>query len=185
MDGVAERVRQLRLERELTLQQLGQRAGLSASFLSQLERGDSSVSLAALEGICKGLDITLSRFFEGVGSVVPPELNSPTHAAVSSRNVVVNLTDGAIKYRFISHDTPGKLEVMVGRFTADDQLPVSSHEGEEYGYVLEGTLQLTLGAETHVLNRGNSYHFPAASPHQYTAIGKKEVVVLWLKLIEG
>lgn len=183
MDGIGNRVRELRQNNEMTLQDLGKLAGLSGSFLSQLERGASAVSILALKNICQALRVSLSEFFVGVEDIVPSELKTQAPESALNKDVVINATEGSIRYTFISRDAPGKLEVNVGHFTSQDQLPLSSHEGEEYGYVLQGILRLTIAGEQYVLHSGNTYHFPSATPHKYEAVGDQEVTVLWVKLL--
>lgn len=183
MDGIGGRVRELRLKHGMTLQDLGEAAELSGSFLSQLERGSSSVSVIALGNICQALGVTLSEFFARVENVVPPELNVQEFSPTLGKDVVINTTDGAIKYKFISRSAPGKLEVAIGHFTKQDHLPLTSHEGAEYGYVLQGVLRLIVAGETYVIRPGNSYHFPSATPHQYEVEGDEPVTVLWVKVI--
>ena len=77
MDGLAERIKELGL------------------------RGELSVSLVALNNICKGLGVTLSEFFREVDDVNPPEYRARGDAPASRHDVVVNTTNGAIKYLFI------------------------------------------------------------------------------------
>ena len=181
MNEFGDRVRELRLKRRLTLQDLGKKAELSGSFLSQLERGSSSVSIVALSSICAGLGVSLSEFFAGVENVIPAEIRSKKSPTAMGNDVIINVTDGAIKYKFISKDAPGKLEVAVGHFTRDDQLPLTSHEGEEHGYILQGVLRLTIGNDVYVLHPGNSYSFPSATPHKYEAADDEPVTVVWVK----
>jgi len=187
MDQVGERIRALRLQLGWTLKDLADRCDLSTSFLSQVERGLSSVSITSLHIICHALGLTLAEFFQGAGGAPSPSPIGPPRSQVLKPNdqPVINVSDAAIKYRFLSRDFPGRqFEIMIGEISPGYYYPPSRHEGEEFGYVLEGRLRLTIGEETYALGPGDSYHFMATTPHGYEAEGADVVKVLWVQTLK-
>lgn len=64
MEGIYERIRQLRTQQNMTLKELSDKTGLSISFLSQVERGNSSLAITSLQKIAEVLNVSMSSFFE-------------------------------------------------------------------------------------------------------------------------
>jgi len=186
MGQIGDTLRKLRLERELTLKQLADACDLSTSFLSQAERGLCSISVPTLARVCQALGLSLHELF---AIVDPPEekpaSSSPRGVFKSVDQPAVNLSDAAIKYRFLSRESPDRLfEVVIGEIPVGYVFPPASHDGEEFGYVLEGRLRLTLDDEVHTLGPGDSYHFGAHTVHGYEAIGEEDVRVLWVQTLK-
>ena len=187
MEPVGQRIRDLRIERGWTLKDLAARCDLSTSFLSQVERGLSSVSITSLHIICQALGMTLGEFFQEAGETAgEAEPGRPTHEVMKAKDQrAVNLSEASIKYRFLSREFAGRqFEIMLGEIPPGYYYPPFPHEGEEFGYVLEGQLRLTIGNETYALGPGDSYHFAAATPHGYQAEGASAVRILWVQTLK-
>jgi transcriptional regulator with XRE-family HTH domain len=187
MESVGQRIRDLRAKKGWTLKQLASKCELSTSFLSQVERGLSSVSITSLHIICQALGMSLGEFFrqlgDGAGS---PDLGLRTIQVMKAQDQrAINLSEASIKYRFLSREFPGRqFEIMLGEIPPGYFYPPFPHEGEEFGYVLEGQLRLTVGEETFALGPGDSYHFAASAPHGYQAEGSSPVRILWVQTLK-
>jgi transcriptional regulator with XRE-family HTH domain len=184
MPEIGASLRKIRLERGLTLKQLAEACELSTSFLSQAERGLSSISVATLERVAATLGLSLREFFI-VADPAHPDASSDSSVLHVSEQTAVNLSEASIKYRFLTRDFPGRLfEVVIGEIPAGYTYPSASHEGEEFGYVLEGKLKLSVEGGEHVLGPGDSYHFGAFTSHGYEAIGGDDVRLLWVQTLK-
>jgi len=186
MDTVGRRIRDLRKEQGWTLRELSRKCDLSTSFLSQVERGLSSVSITSLHVICQSLGTTLAAFFrdmeEGSDAVAG---HRPADILRGSQEPAITVSDATIKYRFLSRDFPGrKFEIMIGEISPGFQYPPSGHEGEEFGYVLEGQLRLIVDDAEYSLAPGDSYHFDATTKHGYEVDGDESVRVLWVQTLK-
>ena len=184
MERIGALLRSLRHDRKISLKDLGQLCEVSASFLSQTERGLCSVSIPTLERICAALGVTLAEFFARVEP--NPSLASPAPTVLRSEEQgAVNLSEASIRYRFLSRDFPGRLfEVVIGEIPKGYVYPPSSHDGEEFGYVFSGDLRLVLGADEYDLRPRDSYHFGPYTPHGYEAIGDTDVRILWVQTLK-
>ncbi|MGB2982345.1 MAG: cupin domain-containing protein [Candidatus Bipolaricaulia bacterium] len=183
MDAVGQHIRELRKERDWTLKQLADCCELSTSFISQVERGLCSISIASLHTICQALEVKLADFFAQVDAPVRALLQSErtTEVMKAKDQPAIIVSDSAIKYRFLSRDFPGReLEILIGEISPGYLYPPAPHKGEEFGYVLSGRLRLTINEKTFVLGPGDSYHFNARSPHGYEVDGTEPVKVLWV-----
>jgi len=159
VENVGLGVRILRQRKGLTLQEVSSRSGLSVSFLSQVERGLSSLSISSLRFICAALNVPVTYFFTagGNGRVV--------HKADQSR-CQIRIEDSHVTYNQLSADMPERsLEAFIADYPPHYEHPLVTHEGEEFGYVVEGRLILVLGDQEHTLEPGDSYHISSAEPH--------------------
>jgi transcriptional regulator with XRE-family HTH domain len=157
---VGARVRSLRRERGLTIEQLAAATGLTKGFISQLERDRTAPSLSSIARICDALGVPLSRIFEPepAPALVRRSERTRLDGASSSEN---HLLSSREESRFQA------IESLLGPgATAGDEL--SSLPGEmEFVYVLEGSLELQVGDETHLLQEGDAFTYPLAKPHTW------------------
>lgn len=178
------RIRTLRRGKGLTLRDLSQQCNLSVSFLSQIERGLSSFSIPSLRAICQALNVSLPDLLvlsDGPGMAFladprPPEITKGDNQSH------INLSDTSVKYRFLSGGFPGRqFEVLIGEMSPGYHNPSMLHEGEEFGYVLEGGVRLTIGEELYALGPGDSYHLVVSSPHGCETSDEGGAKVLWVR----
>ena len=181
------RIRELRKARGLSLARLAAECACSQSFLSQLERGLTSVSIPVLGTICKALSVTLSDFFAGLeeGDHAPALADPLSSVLRAQEQVGVNLSKAAIKYRFLTRDKPERgFDIVIGEIPSGYVYPPGTHEGEEFGYILEGRLRLWIEDREYTLEPGDSYHVVSTSPHGYQALGQEPVKVLWVQTVQ-
>jgi transcriptional regulator with XRE-family HTH domain len=172
MNSLGESLRTLRKAQELTLAQLGEKAGLSASYLSQLERGVTMPSLPRLTSIAEALGVEVRYFFE-------KDADSPR---IIEANQGKKLRGGpGINIELLSADPFGKAiqPYRIVCAPGASQEYRSAYPGEWCGFVLEGELTVTVGAETFVLAAGDSIHYHRHQPHSWRNDGTEQCVVIW------
>lgn len=178
------RIRTLRRGKGLTLRDLSQQCNLSVSFLSQIERGLSSFSIPSLRAICQALNVSLPDLLvlsdgPGMAFLADPR---PTEITKGDTQSHINLSDTSVKYRFLSGGFPGRqFEVLIGEMSPGYHNPSMLHAGEEFGYVLEGGVRLTIGEESYALGPGDSYHLVVSSPHGCETSDEGGAKVLWVR----
>ncbi len=168
------RVRSLRRERGLTIEQLAAATGLTKGFISQLERDRTAPSLSSIARICDALGVRLSTIFEREPAPAlvrrndRPELESSS----STQNHLLSSRDEA---RFQAIES----EVAPGAGAGDE---LTSLPGEmEFVYVLEGSLELRVGDEVHVLDQGDALTYQLAKAHTWRNASDTEALrVLWV-----
>jgi transcriptional regulator with XRE-family HTH domain len=171
-------VRELRVAKEMTLQELSVGTNLSVGYLSQVERGLSVPSVSALRMIANTLDVTVSWFFR------PSEKDTESEGAyiVRAQERRKLRFESGITDELLSPNLAGALELLVSRFppgSASGTQPYT-HRGEEAGLVIEGMLELWIETEKFLLQTGDSFSFPSTKPHRYRNPSKREAVVLWV-----
>ena len=171
---IGDKLRRLRLQRGLTQEELANRVELSKSFISLLERDLTSPSLD-----------TLSDLLETLGSDLPTFFRETDERVVFGEEDIFVKEDpeglkGIIKWLVPSSQKnqmePILVEMMPGGETDEDD----PHEGEEFGYVLSGTLRIVLGDRAERVRRDESFYFRPTAPHKLQNAGKSTCRVLWV-----
>lgn len=158
-------LRELRQRSGWTLEELAQKVSLSKSYLSRLEDGDRQPSLAALLALSRAFQVPLASLF--------PEGREKREGVVTRASEAKAQSGNGLTYTSLSRCPPPvgmqPVRVVVSGERVGDEC--YKHEGEEWLYVLSGTLQLTLGDFLHTLEVGDAAHFDARQPHRLTALG--------------
>jgi len=171
---IGDKLRRLRLQRGLTQEELAGRCELSKSFISLLERDLTSPSLD-----------TLGDLLETLGSDLPTFFAKGDEKLVFGEEDIFVKEDpeglkGQIKWLIPSAQKnqmePILVEMAPGGETDEDD----PHEGEEFGYVLSGTLKIVLGDRTERVRRDESFYFRPNAPHKLVNVGKSTCRVLWV-----
>lgn len=168
--GVSLRAR--RKELGLTLQAVADAAGLTAGFISQVERGLTAPSLASLVSVSEVLQTPLSAFLQQ-----PRQDHAATHetsrAAYSVAGAEVSYErlsttfGGSQLHSVIVHEPPG--------FRGE---PIS-HRGEEMFYIIDGEITVEIEGEVEILRKGDSMHFDSNRVHSTWNHGERTASVLW------
>ncbi|MHA7652349.1 helix-turn-helix domain-containing protein [Mycobacterium sp. ML4] len=161
-------LRTIRKQRGLTLEQLAAQSGLTKSYLSKIERGQSTPSIAVALKVARALDVDVGRLF--------------SDAAAEDRITVDRADLAGGRYRALATTLLAKsMSPFVVRPTqaaCDDPHP--KHAGQEFVFVHAGVVELTYGKQIITLGAGDSAYFDASVGHQLRAVGPEpaEVVVV-------
>lgn len=176
-DRIGARIRQFRTEQGLTLRGLAGRSGLSIGFLSQVERGISSIGLTALGSVATALGRSVSEFFQDHTPAEPaapapapaPAGDLPFHFTLTRReDPLREYVSGQQTYRMLSDR--GKhlvLEPMLVHIAPGGRKEDAyGHPGEEFAYVVDGELLYEVEGVEHRLYPGDSLHLRSSAPHR-------------------
>jgi len=172
---VGQRLRTIRIARRQTLREVAERAGLSESFLSQVERGRASASIASLRRIADGLGISMADLFQPSG---------PAQPRVLRRDERPTLAFGILGRKMLLTPRPlHHLEVFVGEIDPGGSTgaePYAHGDSEELFVVLHGTVRLELGGSVHELDTGDSIGYWSSTPHRISNAGDDVAEVMWV-----
>lgn len=180
-DTIGEKIKTIRTSQNLTLKQLSEMTGLSTGFLSQLERGLSSVAVDSLELIAEALNVKLSVFFDNCQE----KNEEPVMYSFSQR---YDQTAAKIFQAVLNHDIssfqmlPRLTQLMPQANQEEEELEMYSHKGEEFIYVLEGTVTLFLDSQRYTLNPGDSVQFSSDKAHNWMNSTNKIVKLLTVNI---
>jgi transcriptional regulator with XRE-family HTH domain len=178
MKAIGLKIRELRIHQGKKLRELSQKVGLTASFLSQVERGVAIPSISSLKKISDALGISIASFFDekaekGIGNAFSPVVKK-------SERKILHPCPG-VTYHLLSKNLQGKIEFLlaiyeVGAGTGPEPY---THRGEECALVLKGKLEIEIGSFVYTLERDDSISFSCEIPHRVRNVGKIPAVSIW------
>lgn len=174
-EDLGERLRARRKAIGKTMRQVAEEAGLTLGFISQIERGISTPSLASLYNVAQALDASIDMFVSQppvrAHSVVSHAGQRPTYKVGSTERF----------YEFLERGFPdAKLNGCISHVPPGHQTEMMSHEGEEFVYLVTGKMHYEVDGETYILGQGDTLHFDSHKPHRSHNIGKETAVELWV-----
>lgn len=171
--SIGERIKMLRQAKSLTQEELAIRAGLTKGFISQVERNLTSLSVESLIGILDALDEKPSAFFNGAfDEKIVFKLKD--RVTIGKDNVKrFQILVPAAQNRQMD---PAMLELSGGESTSKE----GPHEGEEFGYVISGSIELFFDEKPYKLKKGECFYFKATKNHYIVNRRKNKACVLWV-----
>ena len=169
------RLKSLRLARRLSLRELAEMTGTSASFISQLERGLTGASTASLNQMASALGVSVAMLFE--------ESANANHGVLRrSERPSLPPSDGCRKM-LLSRPPLSDMEVYVGEFDIGGSTGSALYthgDAHEMLVVLRGIVEVSLGDARHVLEEGDSIEYATSTPHRSENIGSGRAEVMWI-----
>ena len=169
---IGNRLKDLRVLKGLTQEELADRAELSKGFISQVERNLTSLSIATLMDILQCLGLTIGEFF----NEEPEEQIVFGHQDYFEK--VDNELNNTIKWIIPNAQKHIMEPILLTLQAAGSTYPDNPHEGEEFGYVLSGSISIHLGNRIYRAKKGESFYFIPDKKHFLTT--KSGAVVLWV-----
>ncbi len=171
---IGEKLRRLRKESGLTQEELANRAYLTKGFISQLERDLTSPSIATLKSILDVLGVELSDFFRSM----------PQQKVIGRKKARV-LSSTSTEDCFIHFLLPkalGRLmDPVLVTLSEGARMPEdASHEGEEFGFIVQGSITLWLESEAYRLAKGDCFYFKSYLKHWVENSGGGSAQILWV-----
>lgn len=166
-------IRRMRKAQNLTLSDLGEKTGLSISFISQVERGIINPSIISLRKIALVLGTTLSSFFD------ESELTRGPVVRKEERKVLVD-KDSRLIYQLLSPDQNRRIEFLLSRLeirSTSAESPMA-HKGDEAALVLQGECRIELGGDKYDLKEGDSIYIVEDTPHRFTNTGNVPLIIV-------
>jgi transcriptional regulator with XRE-family HTH domain len=167
-------VRRMRFERGMTLQALAQASGLSSSMLSLLERGKTGPSISTLVVLASALDVQMMTLLGGPQGAEEP---------VSRRDAQPSyVTAEGVRRRVVRADLANGVEIAINEYkpgTASGPQP-TSHQGVEFGLVLDGVLEISLNDRVYTLTEGDLISYRSTDPHRISNEARRSARALWI-----
>ena len=171
---IGEKIRILRMEKQLTQEELANRCELSKGFISQVENDLTSPSIATLIDILEILGTNLPDFFS----------DTKEEKETYTKDDMFEKDDDDLKYSLmwlIPNAQKNEMEpIMITLKPGGQYIEEEPHEGEEFGYVLAGTIILHLGKKKYKVKKGESFYYKAKVNHFIENTGKSPAKVIWV-----
>lgn len=169
---IGSKIKRLRQQLNLSQSELADRCELTKGYISQLENDLTSPSIATLIDILAALGTDLSEFFK----------KEDDQRVIFSENDFIEKHDDGMILKWIIPNAqknamePVLVELLSGASTSVD----FPHEGEEFGYVLEGKIRITLGESNYICKKGETFYYAANKSHNIKNVGKSPCRFLWV-----
>ena len=166
------KIKDMRLQLNLTQEELADRCELTKGYISQLENDLTSPSIATLGDILDALGSSFSEFFRD-------EKNEKV--VFSENDYIEKESDGSVQNWLVPNAQknlmePLSVELAPHASTAED-VP---HEGEEFGFVLDGKITLSLGKKKYVCHKGESFYYSADRTHKISNESNNKAKFIWI-----
>ena len=173
---IGSKLKKLRQENKMTLKQLAQKAGCTDAALSKIERGEVTPTISLLKNAVNVLGVTLSEFLANGSDL------QETIVLRKDQRVRIDFHDEKIvSYQLVRNLKNKQLQPLYEIIKkGGGSGGVYTHEGEEFGIVLEGELEITVDDETYTIKEGDSFWYRSIRPHGFKNKGDKDVKVLWV-----
>lgn len=177
--GIGPKVRQLRQDKSLSLQQLSDRSGVSTAAIHKLERSGMVPTITTLMKLAGALNRSVSYFVDEEEDTRPVVLTRASEGKpVFTSKAGLDLRSISGPYgRFVLAGAMATLEPH-----ADSGPEAMSHPGEELVHVLEGRVELEVEHETFALEPGDSLHFRTDRPHRWRNPDDRSAQAVWLAI---
>lgn len=191
LESIGARLRSLRTEHGFSIRALAERAEISSSVISEVERGKTEPSISTLKRLAAALGTSITYFF-----TTPSQVNGHVIRASARKEVSFkyhpdsaegtdqrsSIQARGVHFELASPDSSEVLEAIYGRYeagasTGDEPY---THEGEEWGMVLSGRFKVTLADEVHFLDPGDSIWFHSNIPHKIENVANGVSEYIWI-----
>ena len=168
---IGKKIKNLRLTKNLTQEELADRCELTKGYISQLENDLTSPSIETLKDLLNALGTNFAEFFQ----------DDETQIVFKKDEHIEKLTDDIKTTWLVPTSQKNAMEPIVVELspltTTEKDL---AHEGEEFGLVLKGKIELTIGKKSYIVNQNETFYFVANKPHYIKNISNLDAKILWV-----
>ncbi len=184
---IGTKVRELRTKNKYTLQDLANKTGLSKPFLSQIENNHVIPPVATLLKLARALNVSLSYFFQDEATTEKVSITRKNERIRVEKRPHHGKEDVSYIYESLEIKKRDKhMEPFYVEFPpiSVEDMNFTTHEGEEFLYVLEGKVEFRTVDRVEILEAGDSIYFDSSISHGFRCVGDKPakaVAVIWSK----
>ena len=165
------KIKNLRNLKNLTQEELANRCELTKGYISQLENDLTSPSIETLKDILNALGTTFSEFFD----------ETDTQIVFKTDEYIEKIQDGITIKWLVPSSQKNSMEPIIVTLEpnakSEKDMP---HEGEEFGLVTQGKIELTLGKKNYKVNTNETFYFVANKPHYIKNISNTPAKIIWV-----
>lgn len=177
VDEVGKRIKQLREERGISIEDLSSLTGFTVERLVDIEEGKEKPQLGTVMKLSKALDSAVGRLVSGMGSKLYSITRKNERKQVS-RSSSKTGKQNVYSYMSLAPEVQGRhMEALIVQLEKTEDQDVSIHNGEEFIFVLDGVVSLTIGKEAFDLDPGDSAYYLSTTSHYITAKTDKATIL--------
>lgn len=176
------RLKVARTNRRMSQRELARKSGVTNGMISQIEQNQSSPSVASLKRILDAIPMSMSEFFSDEFDPTPRVVfrAHELHELNPYKAFPESSSSGGISLRQVGNSAVHTLQFLHERYApgADTGEAFYTHEAEEAGLLISGTIEITIGDEIFDLGPGDAYLFDSRIPHRFRNTGSEECVIV-------
>jgi transcriptional regulator with XRE-family HTH domain len=183
VEEIGRRIKSLRNEKGMSLDELSQMTGFEVEMLQKIEKDEIKPQLGTVIKLSKALDAAFGRIVSGVGDRLY-SITRNSERKVISRSTSQKGQRRAYTYMSLAPEVKGRhMEALFVQLEEDPEEEISVHDGEEFIFVLDGTVKMKIGRDEFELETGDSVYYLSTTPHHISAkTGKATILAV---LYEG
>jgi len=177
VEEVGNRIKGLREERGISIEALSDLTGFEVSRLQDIENGKEQPQLGTVMKLSKALDAAVGHLVSGKGSRLY-SITRKNQRKPISRSTSKTGSQNVYAYMSLAPEVQGRhMEALIVQLEKSDDKEISIHNGEEFVFVLDGVVDLTIGKDTYDLEPGDSAYYLSTTPHFITAKTDKATIL--------
>ena len=177
IEAIGDKIKKLRQEKGLSQDELSKLTGFDVELLDQIEKKEVQPQLGTIIRLSKALDSAFSRVVSGVGNKLY-SITRKTEQKAVSRSTSRKDKKQLYMYKSLAPEVHGRhMESLIVQLEEKRTDELSVHEGEEFIYVLEGIVELTIGEDQFDLEPGDSVYYLSTTPHLVAGKGGKATIL--------
>lgn len=174
---ICKNIKKLRKQNSFTLEKLANLTGLTKGYLSKVERSEKAPPYSTLNKIAGAMGMEVTSI---LGKDIEPLDDVRISFQKKNEGTIIKATSqlSGYDYEILGANKPGKNMEPFIIYSPFDLEKMYTHEGEEFIYILDGTLEFIIGAEKFIMEPGDNIYFDSCVPHGGKSIGKKQAKLL-------
>jgi transcriptional regulator with XRE-family HTH domain len=177
VEEIGIRIKSIREEKGLSLEQLSKLTGFDVELLSNIESSKVQPQLGTIIKLSKALDSAFGRIVSGVGDKLY-SVTRKNEQKVVSRSTSLKGRKQLYTYKSLAPEVKGRhMEALIVQLEENPEDEMSVHEGEEFIYVLDGTVLLNIGGDKFELEPGDSVYYLSTTPHLIASKSGKATIL--------
>ncbi|MCP4022482.1 MAG: helix-turn-helix transcriptional regulator [Desulfobacteraceae bacterium] len=174
---ISANLKKIRLQKGLTLQELADRTGLTKGYLSKVERSKKAPPYSTLTKIAAAMGVEVTNIL--IKDVEPLNDVRICFSRAKNDNIIKETKEiSGYDYQVLAAAKPGKNMEPFIIYAPWEIRKLYSHEGEEFMYIMDGTLEFVYGDDTIIMEKGDNVYFDSCVPHSGKSIGDKKAAIL-------
>lgn len=177
VDDVGKRIKKLREEKGISIEDLSSLTGFTKDRLEDIENGTVQPQLGTVMKLSRALDSAVGRLVSGMGNRLY-SITRKNERKTISRSSSKTSKKNIYSYMSLAPEVQGRhMEALIVQLERSEEKEVSIHDGEEFVFVLEGTVNLTIKSESYDLEPGDSAYYLSTTEHFITAKTDKATIL--------
>ena len=177
VEEIGSRIQSLRESKGISLEELANLTGFDKDLLAQIEANEVQPQLGTVIKLSKALDAAFGRLVSGVGDRLY-SITRKSERKIISRSTSKQGKKHLYTYKSLAPEVQGRhMEALIVQLEENPEPEMSIHEGEEFIYVLDGTVVMQVGDDSFELEPGDSIYYLSTTPHVLSSREDKATIL--------